>query len=98
MQGVASALVDTTIMEVVYVAAPTSMKGTMMAFYLMASSLSGFLGLALSPAMRPKNAQIVIFSLTGALVLVTVLFYLLNSPTAEAVTEAGDGQGTDVAR
>ncbi|RNF11003.1 proton-dependent oligopeptide transporter, POT family [Trypanosoma cruzi] len=97
MQGVASALVDTTIMEVVYVAAPTSMKGTMMAFYLMASSLSGFLGLALSPAMRPKNAQIVIFSLTGALVLVTVLFYLLNSPTAEAVTEAGDGQGTDVA-
>ncbi|RNF11950.1 proton-dependent oligopeptide transporter, POT family [Trypanosoma rangeli] len=82
MQGVASALVDTTILEVTYVAAPTGMKGAVMGMYLLASSLSGFLGLAISPVLRPTNAKLTIFSLTGALVPVTILFYFLNSPPA----------------
>ncbi|RNF21246.1 proton-dependent oligopeptide transporter, POT family [Trypanosoma conorhini] len=94
MQGVASALVDTTVLEVVYVAAPTQMKGAVMALYLLTSSLSGFLGMALSPVMRPKNAKITSFSLAGALVLVTILFYFLNPPPEDAV-QSGDPSTED---
>ncbi|ORC90527.1 proton-dependent oligopeptide transporter, POT family [Trypanosoma theileri] len=84
MQGIASALVDTTVMEVAYVYAPESMKGAVMALYLVASSLSGLLGLILSPVMKPQNIMVVIFALCVALLIVTILFYLLNGPETTA--------------
>ncbi|KEG15276.1 proton-dependent oligopeptide transporter, POT family [Trypanosoma grayi] len=86
MQGVASALVDTTIMEVTYIVAPVSMKGAVMALYLMASSISGFLGLALSPVMLPTNIMIIMFALAGALFFVGGLFFLLNPPSEDMAT------------
>ncbi|KAH9578432.1 Proton-dependent oligopeptide transporter family [Trypanosoma melophagium] len=88
MQGIASALVDTTVMKETYVRAPESMKGAVMALYLVASSLSGFLGLALSPVIKPQNIMIVIFALSGVLFIVTVLFYILNSHEENASVDA----------
>lgn len=81
-QGIAAALVDPAVMEVAYVAAPARMKGTVMALYWMASSASGFLGLLLSPVMKPNNAVPLFLFFAFSLLTVTVLFYKLNGPGA----------------
>lgn len=82
LQGVAAALVDPASMEVAYTGAPESMKGTVMALYWMASSASGFLGLVLSPVMRPQYGVALYMCFAAALLLVTALFYRLNSTGA----------------
>lgn len=83
LQGLASALVDTAVMEVAYAEAPERMKGTVMALYWVASSASGFLGLLLSPVMGPQHAALLCFVFAAALGVVTVLFAVLN-PAAVA--------------
>ncbi|CBZ29870.1 conserved hypothetical protein [Leishmania mexicana MHOM/GT/2001/U1103] len=78
LQGLASACVDPTVMEVAYHDAPERMKGTVMGLYWVASSASGFLGFVLSPVMRPQNAAALFFSFATSQMAVSVLFYLIN--------------------
>ncbi|KAK7194734.1 POT family [Novymonas esmeraldas] len=78
LQGFASAFVDPTVMEAAYRDAPERMKGTVMGLYWVASSASGFLGLLLSPVMRPENATALFFSFAVAQAAVSVLFLIVN--------------------
>ncbi|KAG5495033.1 hypothetical protein JKF63_02085 [Porcisia hertigi] len=78
LQGFASAFVDPTVMEVAYRDAPERMKGTVMGLYWLASSASGFLGLILSPVMKPQNAAALFFCFAAAQMVVSVVFYLVN--------------------
>ncbi|XQJ30019.1 POT family, putative [Leishmania guyanensis] len=79
LQGLASAFVDPTVMEVAYRDTPERMKGTVMGLYWFASSASGFLGFALSPVMKPQNAAPLFFSFAVAQMVVAALFYRANS-------------------
>ncbi|KPA76730.1 hypothetical protein ABB37_07562 [Leptomonas pyrrhocoris] len=78
LQGFSAAFVDPTVMEVAYRDAPTRMKGTVMGLYWVASSASGFLGLALSPVMKPQNATVLFFVFAAAQMAVSGLFYAVN--------------------
>lgn len=78
LQGLSSAMVDSTVMEVAYIGAPECMKGTVMGLYWVASSASGVLGLSLSPVMKPKNATALFFSFAVAQFLVSGVFFALN--------------------
>lgn len=78
LQGVAAALVDPASMEVAYTGAPAHMKGTVMALYWIASSASGFLGLVLSPVMKPDSGVALYLSFAAALLVVTGIFWRLN--------------------
>lgn len=73
LQGFASALVDTTTLEAAYTVAPKFLKSSVMALYLLASSVSGFAGLALSPIMTPANISTVFFALGALQILVAVV-------------------------
>jgi len=89
LQGVASVFVDTAAMEAAYTASPSRVKSTVMALYLMASSLSGLLGLLLSPLSEPSWFAVVFFGLAGAQVLVAGTFYIWN-PTSTVARFGGE--------
>jgi dipeptide/tripeptide permease len=74
LQGIASVFVDTTVLEAAYVMAPPNMKSTVMALYLLASSASGFLGLAFTPLADQSVIGIMYFVLALLQGLVTLLF------------------------
>ncbi|KAG5469344.1 hypothetical protein LSCM1_02559 [Leishmania martiniquensis] len=78
LQGLASAFVDPSVMEVAYRDAPERMRGTVMGLYWAASSASGFLGFALSPVMKPEKAVPLFFCFAAAQMAVSVLFYFVN--------------------
>lgn len=82
LQGFSSAFVDPTVMEVAYRDAPARMKGTVMGLYWVASSASGFLGLVLSPVMKPQNATALFFSFAVAQMVVSGLFFFVNRDRA----------------
>ena len=82
LQGFSSAFVDPTVMEVAYRDAPARMKGTVMGLYWVASSASGFLGLALSPIMKPQNAAMLFFVFAAAQMVVSGVFYVVNRDRA----------------
>jgi dipeptide/tripeptide permease len=74
LQGIASVFVDCTVLESAYLLAPRTMKSSVMALYLLASSGSGFLGMLLAPLCRASTLSIVFFSLSLTQALVTALF------------------------
>jgi dipeptide/tripeptide permease len=74
LQGIASVLVDTTAIETGYLLAPKSMKSFVHALYLLCSSASGFLGLAIAPVVLPSTFMYVFFGLALVLALVAALF------------------------
>jgi dipeptide/tripeptide permease len=74
LQGIGSVFVDCTVLESAYLLAPRTMKSSVMALYLLASSGSGFLGLALSPMAEPRYIGLMFFVLALAMALVTVLY------------------------
>lgn len=63
LQGISSVFVDTAAMEATYVLAPPHLKSSVMALYLLASSVSGWLGLVFSPWMTAPNMRVIFFTL-----------------------------------
>ena len=74
LQGGASVLVDTTAMESAYTLSSPEFKSSVMALYLLASSASGFLGLAIAPFIAPTKMSSVFFFLAALQGVVAVLF------------------------
>ena len=77
IQGLAAVLVDTTCIEAAYTSAPANMKGSVMALYLLASSVSGFLGLIYAPFITPQTMLEVMISFAVLQAVVTTVFALL---------------------
>jgi dipeptide/tripeptide permease len=88
LQGIASVLVDTTAIETGYLLAPKSMKSFVHALYLLCSSASGFLGLAISPVVLPSTFMYVFFGLALVLAVVAALFDRLVYPVEMAAVSA----------
>jgi hypothetical protein len=74
LQGAASSLIDTTVLESAYVLSPKKMKSTVMALYLLASSASGFLGILFAPLSAPQTIGIMFFVLGLLQAVVTWIF------------------------
>lgn len=89
LQGIASVFVDTTVLETAYMMAPSNMKSTVMALYLLASSGSGFLGIAFTPLSDQSVIGIMYFVLAFLQGLVTLLF-LRSGVERAIVTPPGE--------
>ena len=83
LQGIASIFVDTTSIEAAYTLASRQFKSSVMSLYLLASSASGFLGIALAPLAVPNRMVAVFMSLAAMQVVVAVLFGLFQGETEE---------------
>jgi dipeptide/tripeptide permease len=77
-QGVASIFIDTTAMEAAYTLSAKQFKSSVFSLYLLASSASGFLGIALAPLAVPSKMVAVFFALAGMQVLVAIGFAVLQ--------------------
>lgn len=87
LQGIASVFVDTTVLESAYLMAAPEMKSTVMALYLFASSVSGFLGLVFTPLAAPQLVTIMYFIL--ALLQAVVAFVFVKMGSAAAAEDLG---------
>jgi dipeptide/tripeptide permease len=67
VSGLSSALIDPTTLEAAFQRAPTQHKSLVMALYLVAASLAGFLGIAISPLATPRTLTIMYGTMSGAL-------------------------------
>jgi dipeptide/tripeptide permease len=81
LSGVASAFVGPTVLEAAYTMAPTKARSVIMAAYLLASSCSGFLGLAFAPLARPRFFM-VMFVIMALLLVVGTAAWLRIAPRA----------------
>ena len=86
IQGLASVLVDTTCIEAAYTSAPENMKGSVMALYLLASSVSGLLGLIYAPFVAPQTMLEIMISLTMMQGIVTVVFMMVTTSSSSSST------------
>jgi dipeptide/tripeptide permease len=75
LSGVASAFTDPAALEAAFELAPADMRSTVMSIYLLESSLSGFVGLALSPAFAsPSTFTASFFSMAVILTVITIVW------------------------
>lgn len=74
--NIASAFADPTVLEAAYLLAPNQSRSTAMSLYLIASSASGFLGLAFSPVSVPRYFVHLFIGMGVSLAVIASLWFV----------------------